>query len=437
MKTARQTAFEILNKIQRDNSYSNLALDSVLDKTQADDSDKRFISALVYGVVERKITLDYQLTQYLSQPIKKLKPQVLTILRMGAYQLLYMDKIPSSAAVNESVKLSKKNQAAFASGLINAVLRKVDKNGTVLPSENSKDYLSVKYSCPDALVNMWSQSYGWENAESILEASFGAVETTLRVNTLKIDTAELIERLKQDGINAYPSETVENSVTVESGGAFHKTDAYRNGLFHVQDIASQLCCKALDVIENDVVLDICSAPGGKSFTLAQMMNNTGKIISMDVYQHRLKLIEKGAERLGIANITTLENDGSVFNSELLTADRILCDVPCAGLGVIRKKPEIRYKDMGEVDKLPDLQYSILCASAQYLEKGGRIVYSTCSLNPDENEKIVLKFLSEHDNFESIRVLPDLKRLGEDTDYISLFPHIHGCDGFFIAAFTKL
>lgn len=432
MKSARQTAFEILNKIQSDNSYSNLALDHALDKADTDNKDKKFVSALVYGVTERRITLDYNLSLYLSQPIKKLKPEVLTALRLGAYQILFMDKIPVSAAVNESVKLAKKNGAAFASGLVNAVLRKIISNG--LKTDGS---MSVNYSAPEWLCDMWCKSYGRENAEKLLEASFGAVDTVLRVNTEKIDADNLINLLAEEGFDCETGGNVENSAVVKSGGAVHKTEAYKNGLFHVQDAASQLCCKALGVQENETVIDICAAPGGKSFTLAENMKNTGRIISCDIYEHRLKLISDGAERLGLTNIETVRNDGNVFNPDFPLADKILCDVPCSGLGVIRKKPEIRFKKSEEVDKLQDLQYSIMCISSRYLKIGGVMVYSTCSLNPNENEKIVEKFLTEHDNFEGVRVLSDISRYGVDTDYLTLMPHIHGCDGFFISAVRRI
>lgn len=432
MKSARQTAFEILNKIQRDNSYSNLALDHALDKADTDNKDKKFVSALVYGVTERRITLDYNLSLYLSQPIKKLKPEVLTALRLGAYQILFMDKIPVSAAVNESVKLAKKNGAAFASGLVNAVLRKIISNG--LKTDGS---MSVNYSAPEWLCDMWCKSYGRENAEKLLEASFGAVDTVLRVNTEKIDADNLINLLAEEGFDCEIGGNVENSAVVKSGGAVHKTEAYKKGLFHVQDAASQLCCKALGVQENETVIDICAAPGGKSFTLAENMKNTGRIISCDIYEHRLKLISDGAERLGLTNIETVRNDGNVFNPDFPLADKILCDVPCSGIGVIRKKPEIRFKKSEEVDKLQDLQYSIMCISSRYLKIGGVMVYSTCSLNPNENEKIVEKFLTEHDNFEGVRVLSDISRYGVDTDYLTLMPHIHGCDGFFISAVRRI
>ena len=432
MKTARQTAFEILNRIQKDNSYSNLVLDSFLDKSELPQVEKSFASALVYGVTERTITLDYELSHYLKQPLKKLKPQVLTILRMGACQLLFMDKVPVSAAINESVKLTKNNGVSFASGLVNAVLRKIASNGIT-----ETDDISVKYSAPKWLCDLWIKDYGFKNAVKLLESTFGAVETTVKVNTLKTDVNKLKEILNGEGFEAAASELVENALIVSGNGALHKTNAYKDGLFHVQDIASQLCCKALDVNENDTVFDICAAPGGKSFTLAQNMNNSGKIYSMDLYPQRINLIKNGAERLGISNIAATVNDGEKFNEQLPKADKILCDVPCAGLGVIRKKPEIRYKNPAEVDKLPELQYSILCISAEYLKKGGTLIYSTCSLNKAENEFVIEKFLSEHSNFELFTVLPELDRYAEKTDYISLMPHLHGCDGFFIAGLRKI
>lgn len=432
MKSARQTAFEILNKIQRDESYSNLALDSALEKSEIDAKDKRLVSALVYGVTERRITLDYNLSLYLSQPLKKLKPQVLTALRLGAYQILFMEKIPDSAAVNESVKLVKKNSAAFASGLVNAVLHKVAKNG--LKFDGS---MSVKYSAPEWLCKMWCESYGEENARKILEASFGAADMTLRVNTTQTSAEELCKILLNEGFDCEINPRVADSLIVKNGGAIHKTKAYADGLFHVQDTASQLCASALGASAGDTIIDICAAPGGKSFTLSELMNNTGRVVSCDIYSQRLKLIQDGALRLKLGNIETVENDGSAYNPTLPMADGILCDVPCSGLGVIRKKPEIRFKKSDEVDKLKDLQYSILCISSRYLKVGGKLVYSTCSLNPAENENIVNRFLEEHDEFKSVRVLPNFERYSEDTDYITLMPHIHGCDGFFVSCVERV
>ncbi len=436
MKSPRQCAFDILLKIHKDSAYSNIALDAELDSGALAPVDKAFVSALVYGTLERAITLDYQIEQYLSQPISKLKAQVLVALRMGAYQLLFMDKIPSSAAVNESVKLVKSNSCSFASGLVNAVLRKVDKNGIILPDKKGLYYYSIKYSCPKWLIKLWKDAYGEENAVAIAEASLGGAETVLRVNTLKTSRDELMSELNLQGVNCRKADFDENAIILEKAGSLKKLNAYNGGLFHVQDTASQLCCKALGATAGDTVIDICSAPGGKAFTTAQYMNNEGEIIACDIYEGRLNLIKNGAVRLGIDIITTAENDGSIHNPDFPQADKILCDVPCAGLGVIRRKPEIRFKDSAEVDKLPEIQYSILKASVGYLKKGGVLVYSTCSLNPAENEEIINRFLSENADFESVKVLPEITRYGEDTDYLTLMPHIHNSDGFFVSAVRR-
>lgn len=436
MKTSRAVAFEILLKVHMDKAYSNLALDASLENQSFSAVEKSFISALVYGVTERTLTLDYQLSRYLSQPLKKLKPQVLVILRMGAYQLLFMDKVPVSAAVNESVKLAKNNGCAFASGLVNAVLRKVSQNGLVLPDEKDRiKRCSVEYSCPEWILDLWKENYGEDNAIKIAENSVGAVETVLRVNTLKTNCDELISILSQEGIKAEKG-IVENSVVLSKSGSLRELKSYKDGLFHVQDIASQLCCKALEAKEGERVLDICSAPGGKSFTTAEYMNNNGEIVSCDIYESRLKLVSSGAERLGINIIKTRENDASLNNEELGLFDKIICDVPCSGLGVIRRKPEIRLKTMAEVDKLPEIQYSIMKTTSQYLKKGGVMIYSTCSLNRDENENVFYRFLKENPDFESVKVLPDIERIDKDTDTLTLLPNIHGSDGFFISALRR-
>lgn len=434
--SGRQCSFDILQKVIRDDSYSNLALDSMLGSSGLSARDASLATALVYGVIERRRTLDYQLALRLSKPLKKLKPQVYIILLIGAYQILYMDKIPVSAAVNESVKLAAFNGCTYAKGLINAVLRKVAENGICLPERDSPDYNGVRYSCEDWICEVWRDSYGEENAEALLENSFASDEVAVRVNTLKTTAEELAEMLASECFTVEVCSTVPDALIVRGGGVLHRSRCFEKGLFHIQDISSQLCCSALDAAEGDTVFDMCAAPGGKSLTLAQMMNNTGRVCSFDIYENRLGLISSAAQRLGAANIVTGVNDGSVLNKSLPKADKILCDVPCSGLGILRKKPEIRYKKKAEVDKLPDLQYSILCISSTYLKPGGTLVYSTCSLNPAENENVVSRFLDQNKDFEAVKALPGLKRPCGDTDFISLMPHIHGCDGFFIAKFRR-
>ncbi len=432
----RQKAFEILLKIHISNAYSNLTLDTYLQKDNMETRDKAFVSALVYGVCERQLTLDYNLSKYLKQPVRKLKPEVLIVLRLGVYQLLFMDKIPVSAAINESVNLVKANRAAFASGLVNAVLRNVSRNGLVLPEENDDNYFSVKYSCPKWLIDMWTEEYGKENTEDILSRSLGEVPLYIRVNTLKTHTDELISLLEKEGIEAQKCECIEDALVLKKQGSVEKLNAFKKGLFHVQDLSSQLCCKALSAKEGDNVLDVCSAPGGKAFTISQYIKDNGSVTACDIYPARVKLIESGAERLGIKSIKTEVSDASEVNKSFSLFDKVLCDVPCSGLGIIRRKPEIKYKSAQDIDKLHNLQYLILCVTAKYVKKRGNLVYSTCSLNPAENTEICKKFLSENKDF----VLCDIEGaesfgLVEDK-MLTVLPAKNDTDGFFIAKFER-
>lgn len=436
MKNARQIAFEILTKIRRDSSYSNLTVDNVLADATLNDADASFVSALVYGVLERSHTLDYQLALNLKQPLKKLKPQVYTALQLGAYQLLFMDKVPASAAVNESVKLVKSNGCSFAGGLVNAVLRKVSVNGLCLPDESDKPtYYSVVYSFPVELVKFLIKSYGEENARGIMSSCSGRPPLTVRVNTLKTDCATLANELKAVGIEVESGEA-EDSLNLGKCGSVEKLDSFTDGKFHVQDAASQLCVAALAPKPDETVVDLCAAPGGKSFTVAQYMKNTGKIIACDIHNHRLDLIRDGAARLGISNINCICNDATHFSSDIPLADRVLCDVPCSGLGIIRRKPEIRNKPLDDLKSLPPVQLNILENASRYVKSGGRLVYSTCALNPNENEKVCNKFLESHPEFKV--AIPDFMVEGTfiRDGFVTLMPHINGTDGFFIAVFDK-
>ena len=433
MANARQVAFSALCKLQKDSSYSNIALDSFLSKSELDTRDKSFVSALFYGVIERQITLDYNLSLYLSKPLKKLKPEVLTIMRMGAYQLLFMEKVPSSAAVNESIKLSKKNSLQFASGLINAVLRKISINGLCLPEDkNEPDYLSVKYSCSKWLVEKWLREYGRDDTEKMLESSLGASDVYIRVNTSKIDSDSLIAKLKEEGIESEKT-YLENALKISFGGNdIDRIESFRNGLFHVQDLACQLAVKALDIRSGDIVFDLCSAPGGKAFTAAQYCGKNGSVTGFDIYEKRVELIRKGAERLSLDNVKASVGDSSVFNIELGLADRVLCDVPCSGFGIIGRKPEIKYKDESEAREIEKLQYPILENASKYVKTGGKLLYSTCTLSKAENEEVAERFLKEHKDFISVKPLPEIS----DERYVTLMPHKNKTDGFFMALFER-
>lgn len=422
----RYVAFKILQRIEKDKAYSNLTLDSYLTQNSESLYSSAFVSVLVYGVCERLLTLDYILSKYLRQPLKKLKPDVLTVLRMGVYQLKFMDSVPASAAVNESVKLIKKSGSAFASGLVNSVLRNVSNDEIEYPQTDNIFYdLSIRYSCPESLVKQFADDYSIEDAEGILSSSLGRRSITARVNTLKTDTNTLVTSLKSDGIDAEKSELLENYIIFNKVNDIEGLLQFKEGLFHIQDISSGFCVKALDAHEGMTVLDVCSAPGSKSFSAAEDMNNKGRVLSFDIYEQRVGLINKGAKRLGIDIISSQVQDASVFNPSLEgIADRVLCDVPCSCLGTIGHKPEIKYKDFAFIDKLCELQYNIISNSARYLKDSGQLVYSTCSLSKRENEQVCERFLNEHSFFEAV---------GEFKTYM---PHRDYTDGFFVAVFRR-
>lgn len=437
MAQARETAVDILLKIEKDKAYSSFSVAETLKNTVMEDPRESALAvSLVYGVLEHKITLDYNLSLYLTAPIKKLRPIVLAVLRTGALQILYMEKIPVSAAVNESVKLVKKKGCAFAAGIVNAVLRKIAANRLCLPDESDRvKYLSVKYSFPEELVKHYSLQYGAENAEQIMCVSAGRRPIFLRVNTLKTNTKELNDILNNEGIKSEVFDGMDNCLVVSDTGDITKLRAFRDGLFHVQDLSSQLCCKMLGAKPYDTVVDCCAAPGGKTFTCVQYMNDTGDFYSADIHPHKIDLIENGAERLGIKSVKAVCCDAKKLKFNIHNADKVLCDVPCSGLGVIGRKPEIRYKDLSDFDSLPDEQYEILSNCSEMLKSGGTLVYSTCTLNRHENDEVCNRFLKEHKDFVLCED-EEYKSLCSDGKYITVFPSENGGDGFFIAKFYR-
>lgn len=442
MSNPRNTALNVLMKIEQDNAYSNIALNNAIRENKLSGVDSSFVSALVYGVLERKITLDYIIRQYSKIPLRKIELKTKMILRLGILQLLFMDKIPESAAVNESVNLAKKHKLQKSSGFINGILRSITRaeEKYKLPDKSDKVlYYSVKYSAPQELVKLWINSYGELNTEQLLISLGGRPKICARVNTLKTDKNSLIAELAKENVTAEEIPFLENAVSLTETGSIERLSAYKSGKLHIQDASSQLCVDFLSPKPREVLLDICSAPGGKSFTAAQYMGDRGKIFACDLYDHKLKLISDGAKRFGIHSIVTLKRDGASSDVSLPLADKILCDVPCSGLGILSRKPEIRYKDNLITDDLPELQYKILCQSAQYLANGGRLVYSTCTLNPAENNKNARRFLEEHPDFYGVKLsLPtQINRAFEEKDYeITLMPHTAGTDGFYIAVFGK-
>lgn len=436
-KTARQITLEMLVKMSSNNAYSNILLDDTLEKSGLSAQDRKFASALFYGVVERQLTLDIIIDKYSNKPSDKLSCEVRQILRMGFYQLLYMDSVPESAAVNESVLLAKKNKNPAVSGFVNAILRSFLRDDCKIPYTSSKIYnLSLEYSCPQWLITKWIKEYGEDKARVMLETSLGRAPLTVRVNTTKITADELLEKFREEDIIAEKVNMVDDCLEIKSGSGCQNSECYKNGLFHVQDISSQLCCKVLDAKEGETVLDICSAPGGKTFTIAELMNNKGKILAFDLHEKRAQLIWKGAKRLGLDIIKAGVNNGKEFNEKMPVADKILCDVPCSGFGVIRRKPEIKFKDETEFDRLPLVQYDILNTSSKYLKVGGELVYSTCTLSRMENDEVIEKFLENNPDFEKC-IIPEISGVVFNDYKATLTPDIINSDGFFISKIRRI
>lgn len=432
MDNARLQAVKLLGKTFSKGGYSNILLDKTLSETTMGDKDKNFCAALYYGVLERRITLDHIISGYSRMKLSKLRPEILNILRIGIYQIKFMDNIPDSAAVNESVNIVRKLKLGSLSGFVNAVLRNFLRDGKRIKyPENNIEKLSVEYSSPEWLVKLLLENYSESQAISLLESSVKKPPVTLRINNIKGETSQIIEKLADFS----PESTVIDGCFKISCGDVTKTQAFKDGLFHVQDIASQLCCMALNPKEGDTVLDLCSAPGGKAFTLAELMNDKGRILAFDIHENRVKLIKNGAERLGIRCIEAVTGNASVFNKNIPMADKILCDVPCSGLGVIRRKPEIKYKHFEEFERLPEIQYKILENAAKYLKPGGELVYSTCTVNPVENVQVIDRFLMEHKNFEGIKFLEELDS-PFDNYKVTLFPENFNSDGFFISKIKR-
>ena len=430
----REAALLSLIRCSEGNKFSNLEVDSAIKKYGFDGSDRAFFTALVYGVIEKQITLDYVLSKFVSKPLDKIEPKIVQILRLGAYQILFLDRIPDSAACNESVELAKQYTHKGTSGFVNGVLRNIARNKSSIeyPPKNTAEYYSVKYSCPVWLCKMWRDMYGDEICERSLEGVNRNPRMTLRTNTLKISRDGLIEALRSLGISCEPTALSPYGITLSEFIPTADITPIADGLCFVQDESSQLCAYAAGAKAGDTVIDTCSCPGGKSFGMAMDMVNEGKIYSFDLHESKLSLVDGGAKRLGIDIIKTGVQNGSVRREDLDgTADAVLCDVPCSGLGVIAKKPDLRHKSPEDIEKLPPIQYSILDNASNYVKSGGTLVYSTCTVNVKENEEVAEKFLASHPDFS-----PCSDRMPFGKPMITLFPGEHGTDGFFIAKFRK-
>ncbi|MFB0920715.1 MAG: 16S rRNA (cytosine(967)-C(5))-methyltransferase RsmB [Oscillospiraceae bacterium] len=438
-KSAREAVLTVLERCRRDQAFSDALIGSVISTSGLDAKDSALCTRLCYGVLQNMLLCDYYIDNYATKA-QKLEPKVRDIMRLSVYQILFMDRIPSHAAVSEGVELCKKLGFARASGLVNAVLRKIAENKDSLPAIPDKDigsYLSVKYSTPIPLVRRLTEEFGSDFTEGFLKANNEAAPLTIQVNTLKTDAESLISSLRSRGVEIKYHEILPDCLEISGAGDITALDEYKNGLFYVQDAAARLAVLASGAKPDITVLDACSAPGGKSFASALMMQNSGKILSCDIHENKLVRVREGAQRLGIEIISTGVMDAAKPEDAAMEAyDLVIADVPCSGLGVIRKKPDIRYKDLPEIEKLPETQLAILEGLSKCVKPGGVLLYSTCTVLDAENGGAIGRFLAVHREFTAESFdLPEPIGFVENGK-LNLYPHIHHTDGFFICKLRK-
>lgn len=416
----REAALRVLVAVEKDGAYLNIVLRDILSASDMDDRDKALSQAIAFGTVKNSVYLDNIIKNLSKIKLNKLSVWIHNILRMGIYCIKFMDRIPASATVNECVRLARRYGHGASAGFVNALLRNACKCGDFLPEDTSSpEYISIKYSYPLWLTKKWlSEGY----TEDLFRSMNEEPPITVRLNTIK--ALSLPDEFVKSDFSPF-------SYEYKGSGSVENTPSFKNGHIAVQDGASQIAVMALQVKKDMSILDLCSAPGGKTGFIAQLLENTGEVVSCDIHSHKLPLIEANLSRLGITNTKTVQNDATVFCSEFENRfDRVICDVPCSGLGVLRRKPDIKWTKSDEDNlELVKIQRKIIDCAARYVKKGGILVYSTCTINKKENEENVKYLL---DNYEEFSLLDDFK----ETFGRQLLPHADGTDGFFYAAFER-
>ena len=438
---AREAAMLALNACQRQGGWSDGALKKQLSAAELSGRDAALATQLCFGVLQNQMLLDFYLSKFSNIPLKRMEGKVVQTLRLGAYQMLFLTRIPHSAAVNSAVALVKAHcKNPRAAGMVNGILRSMERslqNMPVIPQGDPVAYLSTLYSHPEWLVKEFILSLGEEETAQLLAADNSQPPTAVMVNTTRTTAETLKAMLEADHVEAEPHPWLENCLLLSRTGDLERLEAFQQGLFYVQDPASRLSVLAAGAKPGMRVQDCCAAPGGKSFAAAIAMENQGEIVSCDLHPHKKKLIQAGADRLGLTIITPKTADGKVFRPEWERAfDLVLVDAPCSGLGVIRKKPDIRYKDPAPLADLPAVQLDILRNAARYVKPGGTLMYSTCTLLYRENEEVVETFLAENSSYKAEAFpLPGPVGLVQGGS-VTLWPHRHGTDGFFISKMRR-
>jgi 16S rRNA (cytosine967-C5)-methyltransferase len=442
-KNVREAAMDLLDAIEKNQSYSNLLLNSTIEKNKISTIDTGLLTELTYGTLQRKMALDYYLKPFIKNS-KKLEKWVLQLLRITLYQMIYLDKIPDRAAIFEAVEIAKKRGHKGISGMVNGVLRSIQRQG-LPPLEAVSDpieRLSIETSHPEWLVKRWVSQFGFERTKEMCEVNLTAPLQTARVNLTKTTIRECIEDLDEEGFLIEKSPIIPEAIRALKGNlAFSR--AFKKGMITIQDESSMLAAYALAPRENELILDACAAPGGKSTHIAETMKLTGGVISLDLHEHKVKLINENAKRLGLGNIRTIamdsRNAGEHFEKEYF--DRILLDAPCSGLGVMRRKPDMKYtKKEQDLYQLSTIQQNLLNSVSPLVKKGGILVYSTCTVDKEENENTVSQFLLRAPEFEMDTTfkerMPEAIQPLVTDGYLQIFPQDFGSDGFFIACLRK-
>ena len=442
-KNIREIALETLFSIEKNQSYSNLLLNKMINKHQIIGKDIGLLTEIVYGTIQRRDTLDYYLTHFLKKK-NKLELWVLILLRISVYQMVYLDRVPEHAVIYEAVEIAKRQGHKGISSMVNGVLRTIQREG-VPETEKIKDpikRLAIETSHPEWLVNRWVQQLGFDEAKKMCDINLTPPPQTARVNGTKITVEQLLENFTQKGIDATTGSLAPEAIKTNQGNLAH-TDAYKQGLVTIQDESSMLVARSLGINEHDHILDSCAAPGGKSTHIAELLNNTGQVVCLDLHVHKVQLINEQIERLQLKNVITKVLDSRKVQDyyQLESFDKILVDAPCSGFGVIRRKPDIKYvKQEADIKNLASIQLAILQAVAPLLKKGGTLVYSTCTIDQEENSDVIQKFLENHSEFrvdESIRNrLPEKLQPFISKGQVQIYPQYFGTDGFYIASLRK-
>lgn len=438
---ARQAALQTLCTCERQGGWSDGVLKKQLAQAGLDSRDAALATRLCFGVVQNRVLLDFYISKFSNIPLKRMESKVVQALRLGLYQLLFLTKIPHSAAVNSAVEMTRANcKNPRAAGMVNGILRALERNLDQLPLIDQSDpveYLSTLYSHPAWLVKLWLEQLGQDETAALLAANNGTPPITAQVNTCRISTPALLARLSEQGVDAQRHPWLPDCLILRDTGNIEELDSFRQGHFHIQDAASRLAVAAAGAKPGMRVLDACAAPGGKSFALSVDMENNGEIIACDLHPHKKKLIQAGADRLGFSVISPMTADAGLFRPEWRDGfDLVVADVPCSGLGVIRKKPDIRYKDPEPLTQLPAVQRRIIENVANYVRPGGVLLYSTCTLLERENRQVVEHLLSVDPRFTPEPfTLPEPFGRVEDG-MVTLWPHRNDTDGFYFAKLRR-